>query len=340
MNMHTIRTGLVLVLAALLLAGCAQQPQDGGDNLPKPTDRRRVAVAPPRTQGEVSVAVKEDARRVLLAGLGSHDPVIRAHAIEGLRESLGTTAKMDVVKCLGDPDPLVRFAAAMACGEMRIAEAKPALLYLLNDPKTTPDPHVQIGAIFALHRMGDTRFSVGLEQALRSPAADVRGNAALALGRLGERSAVKVLRPALKDRAVEVRLQVAEALWRLGDNEGLHYLVAASISGHPAHQMVGIMGLAGPRDARVIEHVRAGKDSDYVEVALVAARALGMLGSDEFYNLALDNARSAEARQRYLAAMALGAIGRWESASTLAPLLKDPDDDVRLAAAAAILQVK
>jgi HEAT repeat protein len=299
-----------------------------------------VAPPPPRTLGQVNPALRTEARRLLLAGLSSHDPVTRTHCIEGLRESIGYEAKMDLLKCLGDPEPMVRFAASMACGEMRIGEARPALYHLLNDQRQRPDPHVQIGAIFALHRMGDTRFSAGLEQALRSSDEEVRANAAFAFGRLGERSAIKVLREAMRDSSAEVRLQVAEALWRLGDREGLRSLVAASISGHPAHQMVGILALAGPRDTRVIEHVRAGRDSHYIEVALVTARALGMLSSDELYSIAIDSSKSAEPRHRFLAAMALGAIGRWEAQEALALLLKDPDEATRVAAATAILQLR
>jgi len=104
--------------------------------------------------------------------------------------------------------------------------------------------------------------------------------------------------------------------------------------------MVGLLGLAGPNDTRVKEHVRAGLESDYLEVKLVAARALGMLGSDEAYVLARDTTHSTDVRQRYLAALALGAIARSDAQDILAPLLKDSDPDVRLAAAAAILELR
>jgi HEAT repeat protein len=256
--------------------------------------------------------------------------------VEAVREALGSGGRAELLRALQDQDALVRFAATMAVGEIRLEEAQGLVLRLLNDKS----PHVQIGAIFALHRLGNVQYSSGLEEALNSPEAEVRANAAFALGRLGEPSAVRILRPALRDRAVEVRLQVAEALWRLGDEDGLRYLVAAGLSGHPAHQMVGLLGLAGPRDARVIEHVRAGKESDYLEVVLVAARALGMLGSDEACVVAMETTRSGDARQRYLAALALGAIARVDAQDWLAPLLRDADPDVRVAAAAAILQLR
>ena len=104
--------------------------------------------------------------------------------------------------------------------------------------------------------------------------------------------------------------------------------------------MVGILALAGPKDGRVIEHVRAGLGSNYQEVVLVTARALGMLGSAEAYDKALAATSSTEARQRSLAALALGAIGKPQAAEPLGAMLKDIDPDVRVAASLGILQLK
>ena len=76
----------------------------------------------------------------------------------------------------------------------------------------------------------------------------------------------------------------------------------------------------------------------------MAARALGMLGSDDGYGVALLGAKATDPergpRQRHLAALAFGAIGRTDAQDVLATLLKDPIPDVRLAAASAILQLK
>jgi HEAT repeat protein len=76
-----------------------------------------------------------------------------------------------------------------------------------------------------------------------------------------------------------------------------------------------------------------------VEVALVAARAMGMLGSDEGYGIALQGAKSQDPQQRFLAALALGAIGRTDAQEPLRGLLTAQEPNVRLAAATAILQL-
>ena len=65
-----------------------------------------------------------------------------------------------------------------------------------------------------------------------------------------------------------------------------------------------------------------------------------MIGSDEGYGVALKGASSTDPRQRLLAALAFGAIGRSDAQETLANLLKDDNTDVRVAAATAILQLK
>jgi hypothetical protein len=162
----------------------------------------------------------------------------------------------------------------------------------------------------------------------------------MVLGLLGDPTARRVLLPMLSDQNPAVRLQAAEALWRLGNDHGLDVLVGASISKVPDDQMMAMLALAGPHDSRVLGHIEGNLTADYEEVALVAARAAGMVGSDAGYGVALKGIKSPQARQRMLAAMAFGAIGRADAQEYLAPLLKDEDADVRLAAATAILQLK
>src|SRR6185437_11829851 len=101
-------------------------------------------------------------------------------------------------------------------------------------------------------------------------------------------------------------------------------------------------------------HIEGQLTNDYPEVELVAARAAGMLGSDAGYGVALaliqqpvfDKKDDPEViarrtdQQHLLAALAFGAMGRTDAQPYLAPLLKDPNADVRVAAAQALLQLK
>ena len=104
--------------------------------------------------------------------------------------------------------------------------------------------------------------------------------------------------------------------------------------------MFCVLALAGPRDARVLQHIKGKLTSDYPEISLIAARAAGMLGSDAGYGVAMAGAKSADPRQRVLAAMAFGDIGRTDAQPILAKLLKDDHQSVRLAAATALLELK
>jgi HEAT repeat protein len=201
-------------------------------------------------------------------------------------------------------------------------------------------PTVRLGAKFALHRIGDTRQTRDLEATARDPDPRTRGDTALVLGLLDEPTGVRILTPMLTDSNAAVRLQAAESLWRLKDERGLETLVSASVSKFPDDQMIALLALAGPRDRRVLGHVRGALTSDYDEVSLVAARAAGLLGSDEGMGVALRSVNSADPRQRLLAALALGAIGRSDAQDELAGLLKDSDPDVRLGAATALLRLK
>jgi HEAT repeat protein len=141
------------------------------------------------------------------------------------------------------------------------------------------------------------------------------------------------------DQSAVVRIQVAEALWRLGDEQGLTVLATGTVSNFADDQIVSVIALAEPRDKRVMEHIRGKLTSEWDEVALAAARAMGMLGSDEGYGVALKGARSGDPRQKVLAALALGAIGRSDAQTTLGTLIKDGDPNVRLAAATGVLQL-
>src|SRR5438045_4205666 len=186
----------------------------------------------------------------------------------------------------------------MAVGELRIIEARPQLLKMVYDENR----NVQVGVRFALHRLGDKRLSHDLEHYASDPDPGVRANTALALGLLGEPSALKILRPMALNRNTMVFLQVAEARWRLGDEAALKDLVTASVSRYADDQIIAFLAIAGPRDQRVIEHLRGGLTAEYPEVRLVAARAVGMLGSDEGYVIANNGSRSPDPRQRALAA--------------------------------------
>ncbi|HEX4797082.1 MAG TPA: HEAT repeat domain-containing protein [Humisphaera sp.] len=300
----------------------------------------RVRPTVPASPQPHAVALDEGlsaaAKTMLADALVSPDTEVRVHAIEAIRLTDPQEHNADILRALRDPQPQVRFAGALASGDLRLQEARPILLQMADDSSE----NVRVAVRYALHRLGDTHLSHDLEVMARSTNPMVRGNTAMVLGMLGEPSALRILRVMRLDANPAVRQQASEAMWKLHDQTGLEDLIALSLSSHPDDQMLGLIGLAEPRDVRVRQHVRNGLTADYPEVTLVAARAMGMLGSDEGYGLALRGINSTDQRQRQLAAFAIGAIGRPDAQTPLRKLMADPAPDVRLAAATALLQLK
>jgi HEAT repeat protein len=339
----TMKHSQPLVVGALLLGliGCGNRNgQAGGKPGPElaarvikpPKDPPKV---PPRKDVPLDPALVAAARQQLEAAARSPDATLRSNALEAMRDVPDDVSSRSILKGLEDEKPIVRFTAAMAAGELRLADAKQPLLGMVDDP----DPNVQIAVRFALHKLGDTRYSHDLEKTARDENPGVRGNTALALGLLGEKSGLKILKVLRTDVHAAVRQQASEAMWRLGDASARDDLLALTVSGYADDQMIGYLALAGPRKPEVSKFVSSGLVSDYQEVSLVAARAMGMLGSDAGYGVALKGAKSGQAAQRFLAALAFGAIGRTDAQPLLRDLVKDKDPKVRVAAAAAVLQL-
>jgi HEAT repeat protein len=280
-----------------------------------------------------------NARQRVTQSLRSSDPLLRSQAVEALRNSPDAQATGQILAALDDRDRGVRFGAAMMAGELQLKEAYPKLKRLSQDP----DGSVDVAALFALHKLGDTSRSQEIGRAALSEDKVVRRNVALVLGMLGERSAIdKILNRLRVDDDALVRQQAVEAMWRLGDQDAIKPLVALTASKYADDKIIGIMALAAPRRQLVREHVRGSLAGDAVqlEVSLVAARAMGMLGSDEGYAIAKGAVESKDPQQRFLAALALGSIGRPDAQDVLKPLLADPVPNVQLAAATAVLQIQ
>jgi HEAT repeat protein len=315
-----------------------------------PADRALVKTKeppkpPPAKAVPLDPQLRSAARQELAAAAKSSQAQLRAHAIEGARYAypvIGADAAKHIVAGLGDSEPLVRFAAAMAAGELKLEDARTSLGRIVEDP----DPRVQVAVRFALHKLGDDSRTHDLEQFAVDAVPghqSVRVAVATVLGRLGEPTGVKILKVLRRDEATSVRQEAGEALYRLGDEQGVRDMIGLTASGYPDDQMFGLLALASRNDQRVRAHVRLALSSalsnEFPEVALVAARSMGMLGSDAGYAIAQNGAKSKDPRQRLLAALAFGAIGRSDAQEILAGLLKDADPTVRVAAATAALQL-
>lgn len=339
----TLRVTLTRLTGVFLASACFCVGCQNHNNNKNP-DMRAGRVPGPSQQAPTYAAARDvpldaslraQAERELQTDFHGNDPEVRSHALEGLQKT-GTAQAGQIMAALSDPAPLVRYAGCLAAGQMQLHPAHDLLLRLVDDS----DPAVRVAARYGLHRIGDYRYSHDLEQLSRDPQPQVRGTTAMVLGMIGDSTGLKVLRAMRVDPHPAVRQQASAAMWQLHSTLGRDDLISRTISGYHDDEMFGFLALAEPHDRAIIQHVRVGLVSEWPEVSLVAARAMGMLGSDEGYGIAIKGAASTDPRQRLLAALAFGAIGRSDAQEELRKLLDDSDINVRIAAAEAILQLK
>lgn len=315
----------------LLLAGCQSTPKS---NL---TDEQ----------------LRQRALFCLKRGLEyEQNPVIRAQAVEALQE-VDPESVAWIREALRDPEPGVRFAACMALGMLRDKNARQLLLTRVEDE----DPNVRVAAVFALHRLKDYRYTSQLADALlthHDPT--VRANAAIALGRLGEKPSIRLLRRTKKDKDDRVHMQGLEARARLGDEQAIKNLIIMThgTAGAPQAFAALALGRAGVKRAADALRTRL-EEGPHIETKLAAARALGMLGYPDGYELALkyltwkkagltkppeESPEIQTMRVRSNAALALGAIGHPAALPHLHHLMENyPDPRVQLCAAKAIIEI-
>lgn len=348
------------VLAAALAAALAMsvggaamaQPADQAPNgwqMAKPMDPARAGAPPREYKAAVQPpgfplakvtpldpALREEAKKVLMESMESSRSSIRTNALEAMEKVLGADARPFVVKGLSDTSEGVRFVACIVAGNLKFSDLRPMLYRLAYDTS----PNVRLAARYGLHKLGDTTLSQELiNPGLLDERKEVRANAIMLLGMLGEPSAIKPLKQ-MRERNGVVQVQIVDALWRLGDRSVLDDLVAGTISGDPGEAILAILALGSQNTPEVADHIRGVMISEYAEVALAAARALGMLGFDDGYGVAMKYAKSADVRQRHMAALAFGDIGRSDAQARLKPLLEDKEPEVQIAAATAVMKLR
>lgn len=281
-----------------------------------------------------------------------HNPSVRLEAVEAL-ESSGCEEGLPWIRsALLDEHPAVRFAVCVAVGRLRDAVAEQRLRASVDDE----DAGVQVAALFALHRLGHEELTGRMPTyLLHREDVTVRRNAALVLGFLDEPGAIKILARAMRDGDEGVRKHALEAMARLGNQEARQELAFMTNSGVGSDEVFAIGALAETGDRIYMDTFRYKLATGvHLETRLAAARALGRLGSDEGFAVAMKALKTSRPlrrdphdpgagqilRARQLAAAALGAIGRSDALPACAALIGDPTDPrVQVSAARAVLEI-
>ena len=321
---------LLLICLTLFVFGCEESSQRLGDYYD-------TNIASPQAE----------AYRIIQNALDDTNPVARVNAIEVIATTGQFKLMPRVQRLLQDQFTPVRFASALAVGDMRYSQAKSSLNPLLKDK----DVNVIIAASYAMGRLGSTEYFEVLRKAIKSNDPTVRANAAFLLGKTGDKSSLDLLKSAQEDKNSndKVRFQILESRARLGDEEVLQKLWAIVYSAFADDRIMGIraIGLLGTSKARDILITKL--DDTVLEVRLAAAEQLGKLqdriGETEVLdvfekNLTVGLDTEAIERANVLTALAIGEICTPDLENFLPQLLKNESKFVRIAAAKAVFQCK
>jgi HEAT repeat protein len=327
---------LFFAYLTVMACGCNESSQTafGGFNLTDMYEPKADAVDP-----------LSEAYQIIWNGLTDINPLVKVNAIEVVATTGQTRLMPNVERLLRDESAPVRFAAALAVGDLRYSLATKSAGQLLKDE----DENVIIAAAYAMTKLGFREYSEVFRVAIDSNDQTVRANAAFLLGKSGDKSALKLLDTALrsKDSDDKVVFTAAEAMARLGDEQIYPKLWTMLISAYADVRVTGIraMGLLGTPEAR--DALITMLDDDVVEVRLAAAQQLGMLkdstGEREVLdvfkkNLTAGMDKMARERVNVLTAMAIGQIGTPSLIKFLPQFLKNESKFVRIAAAKAVFQ--
>ncbi len=311
------------------------------------------ATIPPPMEPGAEAQLRDGAMEALKRAVRyEHAAHVRALGIEVMERRLGDRGLPWIRNALHDEDATVQYAAVFALGSLKDRESYAHVRALAD----SGDEMLKVAAIYALHRLGDTSRTGELPDLLLDhPSADVRRAVAFVLGLLEQPKAVKILARAMKDKDEFVQQQALESMATLGSAEAIQQLTFAAGSGHGAKRVSAINALARlelPSLQNSFEY-RLAK-GDYLDTRLAAAYALGRLGSDAGFRVALksldfdrpqrgvsqDPPEAQIQRIRQLAANALGAIGDRRALAALERRLNDQSDPwIQVAVADAILDI-
>ncbi|MDX1565885.1 MAG: hypothetical protein R3236_10790, partial [Phycisphaeraceae bacterium] len=147
--------GLGIFLTAAVPAAPAQQPTPG--RVPASVARADTSAGPTDTGDPQHnpAALRDAAIKMLLKAAVGPDAALRANALEGLKDHLSLSQPM-CRRALGDPQPVVRFAAVVISGthapkHPEFKKLTERIYPLLKDPNLS----VRAAALYALHRMGE-----------------------------------------------------------------------------------------------------------------------------------------------------------------------------------------
>jgi HEAT repeat protein len=300
-----------------------------------------------------SSAVREQAMVMIEKLSRDENAQVRGMAVEAA--AMSPQRLRDIIEAgLKDDNTGVRSIAAMAVGKNQLRDLRPQVEKLMNDGNN----HVRASAIYATLRTGGKADQSPLAEMLFSDASPmISRHAAFLLGEIGNKSAVPLLRSAAIDRTKQLppdqqpifQLMVTESLVKLGETKEKAAIQAALYPSQPGEMesmalAVQMLGEMKDRDSQGqlinLASYRDNAGQPYppeirLGIALALAR-MGVVGSEGVV-IADEFAKNDNAALRSQAAFVYGAQGA-SSLDKLAEMMKDPNPQVRVSAAASVMR--
>ena len=294
----------------------------------------------PRTPGEQIpyFVARGDFKRVSLFGsaaIKALAAVLRSGSDERRVAAANTLAELGeasvlnlLISALKDREAVVRSAAINGLARLGDRQAVTGLLPLLKDRNC----NVRVAAVSALGQLADGAAIKPLLALVKDAEWEVRAGLVEALGRFGDRSALSAVLSLVKDSDQEVRQNAVEALGRLGDESAIDSLVLGMVdedmgvrqAAARAAAMLDPFWQRSPRIPALLPELQAATQRGHSGVQMAAVALLRRLTGVSATDLLSPSPT---------------AVGKPAGASLtefFQRMLKDPDEDVRLAAAEAL----
>ena len=293
-----------------------------------------------------------NAEKIVSDGMKNSDGRIKANAIEVASSTGQVQFAPKIAELLKDPIVLVRFASALAIGDLQYKTSEQTLRKFLNDP----DLNVRIAAAYALCKFGEKQYLSVIQAATNQDDSSIKIHAATLLGKLKSTESLPILYKLKDDPNSDkyVSIYSAEAIARIGDEKIYSKLWSMLISAYADDRYMGTCAMGALGGAKGANALLTMLEDEVPEVRLSAAEQLGSLGDPSGTMVVLeyftntgqkdektgkkvekDEKRVIDTRNA-IAALAIGQIGDAKLTEYLPKLLKSDSLAVRLAASKSV----
>ncbi|MFA6186856.1 MAG: HEAT repeat domain-containing protein [Phycisphaerae bacterium] len=289
------------------------------------------------------------AEKIVSDSLKNSDNRIKANAIEVASSTGQVQFTQKIVELLNDPAVLVRFASALAIGDLQYKAGEKNLRKFLNDP----DLNVRIAAAYALYKFGNKQYLSMIQASAKQDDQTVRANVAMLLGKLKSTESLPVLYgikddPNSNDASA---FGATEAIARIGDEKVYPKIWAMLISVYADDRYMGTRAMGAFGGTKGTEALLTMLEDEVLEVRLSAAELLGSLGDPSGAMVVLEYLTNIDQKDKNIgqkdekrvidmrnaiAALAIGQIGDAKLIECLPKLLKSDSPAVRLAASKSV----